>query len=372
MTTTDRANSAGSAGAAGAPDHTLDRPEQTASARVAAVIAGRRARHRRHARATIVLGILVFALFAVALMVGNTFYSPGEVIRVILGETVPGASFTVGDLRLPRAVLAVLTGFGFGIAGVSFQTLLRNPLASPDIIGISAGAGAAAVFGIIVLSLNGPVVSIFALAGAVLTALVIYLLSIKGGFAGTRLILIGIGVAAMLQSLISYMLSRAANWDIQAAMQWLTGSLNNASWERVLPMAIAAAVIVPLMLSQGRALGALQLGDDSASGLGIRVNATRLLFILGAVTLLAFATAATGPIAFVAFMAGPIAARITGPGANLLLPSAFVGAVLVLGSDLIAQFLLGTRYPVGVVTGVLGAPYLIYLLIRTNRSGGSL
>lgn len=339
---------------------------------VAAIVAGRRSRHRRHAVATIVLGAMLVVLFAVALMIGNTFHPLDEVIRVIVGETVPGASFTVGELRLPRAVLAILAGFAFGIAGVSFQTLLRNPLASPDIIGISNGAGAAAVFGIVVLSLNGPVVSLLALVGAIVTAGIIYLLSIKNGFAGTRLILIGIGVAAMLQSVISYMLSRAASWDIQTAMQWLTGSLNNASWERVMPLAIAAAVLMPLLLSQGRALGAMQLGDDSASGLGVRVNTTRLLFILGAVALLAFATAACGPIAFVAFMAGPIAARITGPGANLLLPSAFVGAVLVLGGDLLGQFAFGDRYPVGVITGVLGAPYLIFLLIRTNRSGGSL
>nr|WP_223624348.1 iron chelate uptake ABC transporter family permease subunit [Microbacterium sp. EST19A] len=338
----------------------------------AAIIAGRRARHRQHARASIVLGILTLALFAAALMVGKTFYGPVDVVQVILGQTVPGASFTVGELRLPRAVLAVLAGLSFGIAGVCFQTLLRNPLASPDIIGISDGAGAAAVIGIIVLSLNGPVVSLMALGGALLTAGVIYLLSIKGGFAGTRLILIGIGIAAMLQSVISYLLSRAVQWDIQTAMQWLTGSLNNASWERVIPLAIVVAVIVPVMLLRGRAMGAMQLGDDSASGLGVRVNATRLLFILGAVSLLAFATAATGPIAFVAFMAGPIAARLTGPGANLLLPSAFVGAVLVLGGDMIGQFAFGERYPVGVVTGVLGAPYLIYLLVRTNRSGGSL
>ncbi|WP_136055084.1 iron chelate uptake ABC transporter family permease subunit [Microbacterium sp. K24] len=338
----------------------------------AAIIAGRRARHRKHARASIVLGILTLALFAAALMVGKTFYGPVDVIQVIFGQTVPGASFTVGELRLPRAVLAVLAGLSFGIAGVCFQTLLRNPLASPDIIGISDGAGAAAVIGIIVLSLNGPVVSLLALAGALLTAGAIYLLSIKGGFAGTRLILIGIGIAAMLQSVISYLLSRAAQWDIQTAMQWLTGSLNNASWDRVIPLAIVVAVIVPLMLLRGRAMGAMQLGDDSASGLGVRVNATRLLFILGAVSLLAFATAATGPIAFVAFMAGPIAARLTGPGANLLLPSAFVGSVLVLGGDMIGQFAFGERYPVGVITGVLGAPYLIYLLVRTNRSGGSL
>ncbi|KDA04703.1 ABC transporter permease [Microbacterium sp. CH12i] len=338
----------------------------------AAIIAGRRARHRRHAAASIVLGVLLFALAAVALMVGNTFYTPGEIIRVILGETVPGASFTVGELRLPRTALALLAGFAFGIAGVTFQTLLRNPLASPDIIGISEGASAAAVVGIVVLGVSGPFVSVLALGGALVTAIAIYLLANKGGFAGTRLILIGIGVAAMLQSVVSYVLSRAAQWDIQTAMRWISGSLNNASWDDIVPLAIASILILPFLFAQAQALGMLQLGDDSASGLGVRVSVTRLSFIIGAVALLAFATAATGPIAFVAFMAGPIAARITGPGANLLLPSAFVGAVLVLGGDLIGQFAFEGRYPVGVITGVLGAPYLIYLLIRTNRSGGSL
>jgi iron complex transport system permease protein len=335
-------------------------------------MAGRRARRRRHAVATIVLGVLLIALAAVSLMFGNSFYTPGEIIRVMLGETVPGASFTVGELRLPRMALAILAGFAFGIAGVTFQTLLRNPLASPDIIGITEGASAAAVVAIVVLGLSGPAVSAMALGGALITALAIYLLSNKGGFSGIRLILIGIGVAAMLQSVVSYVLSRAADWDIQMAMRWITGSLNNAAWDDVIPLAIASVIIVPFLFSQARSLGMLQLGDDSASGLGVHVTATRLMFILGAVALLAFATAGTGPIAFVAFMAGPIAARITGPGANLLLPSAFVGAVLVLGGDLIGQFAFDARYPVGVITGVLGAPYLIYLLIRTNRSGGSL
>lgn len=316
--------------------------------------------------------MLLVILASVALMIGHTFYGPGEVLRVILGESVPGASFTVGELRLPRTVLAVLAGAAFGIAGVTFQTMLRNPLASPDIIGISEGASAAAVIGIVVLGADGPFVGLLALGGALLTALVIYLLSYKGGFAGTRLILIGIGVAAMLQSVVSYVLSRAAQWDIQTAMQWLTGSLNNASWDRVGPLVIAMLVVLPVLLAQSRGLGMLRLGDDSAAGLGVRVDATRMLFIVGAVALLAFATAATGPIAFVAFMAGPIAARITGPGANLLVPSALVGAVLVLAADLIGQFAFGARYPVGVITGVLGAPYLIHLLIRTNRQGASL
>ena len=336
------------------------------------VIAGRVARRHRRGAVSIALVLSILIAFAVTLMMGNTFYGPVDVFRVLVGETVPGASFTIGELRLPRATMGLLAGFAFGIAGVTFQTMLRNPLASPDIIGISAGASTAAVFGIIVLSLSETEVSILALMGALATAAAIYLLSNRGGFAGTRLILIGIGVAAMLHAAITYILSRAAAWDLQTAMQWLTGSLNGATWDAVLPLAVTSLVLVPLLLAQGRGLSLLQLGDDAAASLGLRVGRTRVVLILCAVALLAFATAACGPIAFVAFMAGPIAARIVGPGASLLLPAGLVGALLVLVADLVAQFAFGTRYPVGVVTGVLGAPYLVYLLVRVNRSGGSI
>lgn len=339
---------------------------------VQTVIADTRARRRHHRAVLAVLGILILLVFAVTLMIGNSFYGPVEVIRVILGEAVPGASFTVGELRLPRATMGLLAGFAFGIAGITFQTMLRNPLASPDIIGISSGASVAAVFGLIVLSLDETAVSFLALAGALVTAAAIYLLSHRGGFAGTRLILIGIGVAAMLDSAVTYILSRAAAWDLQSAMQWLTGSLNGATWSGVLPLALASAVLVPLVLSQGRGLGMLRLGDDTAASLGVSVTRTRVLLIVSAVALLAFATAACGPIAFVAFMAGPIASRMIGPGTSPLLPAGLVGALLVLVADLIGQFAFDSRCPVGVITGALGAPYLVYLLIRINRSGGSL
>lgn len=346
---------------------TLDTPVS-----VQAVITGRRRRSRRRAAVTLILAVAVLAVFIVSLMVGKTFYGLGEIVRVILGETVPGASFTVGELRLPRAVLAILSGFAFGIAGVTFQTMLRNPLAAPDIIGISSGASVAAVFGIVILSWNETLVSALAVAGALATAIAIYLLSNKGGFAGTRLILIGIGVAAMLDAGVTYILSRAAAWDLQSAMRWLTGSLNGATWAGALPLALASVLLIPTLLAKGRDLGTLRLGDDLAASLGVRVQGTRVVIIVAAVVLLAFATAATGPIAFVAFMAGPISARIVGPGGSLLLPAGLVGALLVQLSDLLGQFAFDSRYPVGVVTGVLGAPYLIYLLIRTNRSGGSL
>lgn len=337
-----------------------------------AVTRGRVRRGRRRQAVLTVLGTAVVVMAAVSLMVGQTFYPPGDVLRVILGETVPGASFTVGELRLPRTVLALATGLCFGMGGVTFQTMMRNPLASPDIIGISSAASAAAAFGIIVLNLGETGVSVFAIVAALGVAVIIYVLSFKDGVAGTRLVLIGIGIAAMLNSATSYILNQAGQWDLQAATRWLNGSLNGSTWDETVPVLIALAGFGPVLLSQARNLTMLQLGDDTAAALGTRLERTRLVSIVAAVGLIAFATSATGPIAFVAFLAGPIAARLVGPGGSLLMPSALVGALLVLVADFLGQFAFDTRFPVGVITGVLGAPYLIYLLVRTNRAGGSL
>jgi iron complex transport system permease protein len=342
------------------------------TATLTAVSTGRARRARSRAALTGVLAVVVLALVATSLMVGQTFYGPGEVARVILGQNVAGASFTVGELRLPRTSLALLAGLAFGLAGVTFQTMLHNPLASPDIIGISSGASAAAVVSIVVLRLDETLVSVVAIVAALLTALVIYLLAYKDGMAGTRLILVGIGISAMLDSVVAYVIVRAATWDLQTAMRWLTGSVNGAVWSTVTPLAVAAAVLGPVLLAQARPLRLMQHGDDAAAALGVRVERTRIVSILAAVGLVAFATAAAGPIAFVAFLAGPIAARIVGPGTSLMVPAALVGATLVLGADLVGQYAAANRYPVGVITGVLGAPYLVYLLVRTNRAGGSL
>lgn len=338
------------------------------------VIARGRVRRMRHWRTVVaVLTVLVLIAFSLSLMVGSTFYPPDEVLRVILGERVPGASFTVGVLRLPRACLAVLTGFAFGMAGVMFQTMLRNALASPDVIGISSGASAAAVYAIVLLQIrSAATVSALAIAAALGTAGFIYLLAARDGVVGARLVLVGIGVAAMLKSVVLYVLVRASNWDLPTVMRWLTGSLNGASWRQVIPVALAVAVFVPLLLLQARNLDLLRLGNDTASALGVRVERTRILAIIAATALIAFATAAVGPVAFVAFLSGPIAARIVGTTGSLLVPSGLVGAALVLVADLIGQYAFGTRYPVGVITGALGAPYLVYLLVRINRAGGSL
>ncbi|MEU4834888.1 iron ABC transporter permease [Streptosporangium sp. NPDC023615] len=336
------------------------------------VAQGRRRRASRRRVVVMTLAVLVVAGFLVTLMAGQTFYPLGDVVRVVLGEQVPGASFTVGRLRLPRAVLAVAAGLCFGLGGVTFQTMLRNPLASPDIIGISWAASAAAAIAIVSLSLERAQVSFLAIVSALAVALLVYTLAFRDGVVGTRLILIGIGIAAMLESITSYVLSQAADWDLQEALRWLTGSLNGTAWEQVVPVVVALAVLAPVLLSQGRDLSAMQLGDDTASALGVRVERTRITVIVAAVGLIAFATSAAGPIAFVAFLSGPIAARLVGANGSLLVPAGLVGALLVLVADFTGQFAFDIRYPVGVVTGVLGAPYLVYLIVRTHRAGGSL
>ncbi len=336
------------------------------------LVLNRRARDSRRRIVITILSMILIAASAVTLMVGQSFTSPADVIRVLMGEEIPGVTFTVGQLRLPRALLSLLAGMSFGLGGVAFQIMLRNPLASPDIIGISSGASAAAVFAIVVLEMSGPLVSVFAVTAGLGVALVVYLLALRNGAAGTRLILVGIGVSAMLESIIAYVLSVAPAWSLQEAMRWLTGSVNGAKMAQLLPLSIALLLFGGLLVSRARDLEALRLGDDAAAALGVSVGRTRVLVIIAAVGMIAFATAVCGPIAFVAFLAGPIAARIIGNNGSLLIPATLIGAVLVLVGDFCGQFLLPGRYPVGVVTGALGAPYLIYLIVRVNRSGASL
>ncbi|WP_413228810.1 FecCD family ABC transporter permease [Agrobacterium rubi] len=339
---------------------------------VHSIVESRNKHGRKRLRVMAILVTLLIAVFSLTLVLGQSFTPPVDVMRVLLGENVAGAGFTVGQLRLPRALLSILAGLSFGLGGVAFQIMLRNPLASPDIIGISSGASAAAVFAIVVLSLKGPIVSVFAVGAGLGVALSVYGLSSRNGVAGTRLILVGIGVSAMLESIIAYILSTAPAWNLQEAMRWLTGSVNGAQLSQVLPLLLGLIVFGSLLLSRQRDLEALRLGDDTAAALGVRVGVTRVLVITAAVGMIAFATAITGPIAFVAFLSGPIAARIVGSHGSLLVPAALIGALLVLAGDYAGQLLLPSRYPVGVVTGALGAPYLIFLIIRANRSGGSL
>lgn len=329
----------------------------------------RRSRRQQRAVFWMIAATLLAAGFVATLLLGQRSYALGTLVEVLAGAEIPGASFTIWDLRLPRAVLALLSGAAFGLGGAAFQTLLRNPLASPDIIGISAGASAAAVFSIVILGVSGPAVSLSAVAAGLGVALLIYLLAWRDEVTGARLILVGIGLSAMLQSLVAFTLSRAPAWSLQEALRWLAGSLNGATLDQAWPLGLGLLLCGGVLVWCLHDLEAMRLGEDAAAGLGVRTGLTRLAVVLAGVGLVATATAAVGPVSFVAFLSGPIAARLTGRAGPVLMPAAAVGALLVLCCDFAGQFLLPARYPVGIVTGVLGAPYLVYLILRENRKG---
>ncbi|WP_371818308.1 FecCD family ABC transporter permease [Pseudarthrobacter sp. C4D7] len=330
---------------------------------------------------TAVLAAAVVILFFASVLLGSYTVTVPDFFTIVAnhltgGAKIPGASFIVMENKLPRAVIGTMIGIAFGVAGALFQTMLRNPLASPDVIGISSGASAAAVVAIVVFGASGAAVSGAALAGALAVAALIYAISRgaggtgRGNAAGNRLVLAGVGIAAALQAVVSFLMTRA---DIRTAadvLVWLNGSLNSATWDRAGILFPALAVLVPAAALIAGPLRILELGDDAAAGLGVRVNNVRLALVIVAVSLAAVATAAAGPVSFVAFLAGPIARRFTGKAS--LPASAMVGALIVLAADYFAANLApllldGTVLPVGVVTGALGAPFLLWLLVTANR-----
>jgi iron complex transport system permease protein len=335
------------------------------------IMAGRRQRRRRWVLVTVVLAVLSCALCMAMLLLGSTIYPVKDVIRTLTGEQIKGVSFAVNTIRLPRMLAGLFAGFAFGVAGSTFQTMLRNPLANPNVIGITSGSSAAAVFCITVLHTSGAVVSVASVIAGLATVLVIYVCSRGSSFAVGRLILVGIGVQAMLDAIISYLLLIGAQQDIPAALRWLSGSLNGSQMHELPPLVITVLICAPIIILLGKHLTVLELGEQSATSLGVNTDKTRIMLIVSSVCMIALATATTGPIAFVAFLSGPIAKRLVGVGFSFsnVLPSGLVGVILVLAGDLIGQFAFAVRYPVGIMTGILGAPYLIFLLIRMNRKG---
>jgi iron complex transport system permease protein len=329
------------------------------------------ARVRRRARVVALgLAVLAAALLLLALSVGTAVVSLPDVLSTLAGQGSRATDYIVLERRLPRALVALLVGTAFGLSGAVLQNLLGNPLASPDVIGVSAGAGTAAVTAIVVFGAAGPAVALAALLGALLTAALMYVLAWRDGVTGYRLVLVGIGLAAILLSITSYFMSRSQVTSAQDALVWLTGSLNGSGTDELIPLAIAVAVLVPATAIAARPLDLLAFGDDTAAGLGVDVQRTRLALLVCAVALAGTATAAAGPISFVALLAAPIGRRLARDGGPALLPSALTGAVIVLAADFAAQHTPGLpQVPVGVLTGAIGAPYLLFLLARMNRGG---
>ena len=323
-------------------------------------------RHRRYRRRSVVslilLSVLVLGVLA-SLAFGQFVIPMADVVPGLFGQGKRSIVFVLQTLRLPRTLAAVLVGAALAVSGSIFQVLTRNPLASPDILGITGAAGLGAAYAILVLSVSGPSVALCAGLAALVAAGLIYWLSWRRGTNGYRLILVGIGIAAIATALTSWLLTQRQALEAERALIWITGSLNDVSTPELSCLAIVCAVgfvIVPLVQ---RRLNTLEFGDQTATALGARPETTRAVAVLIAVALAAAAVAVAGPVTFIALVAPPIARRLVRTPGVVPLVSALVGALLVLGSDTAAHDLLANQ-PVGVVTGIVGAPYLIFLLTR--------
>ncbi|WP_413452680.1 iron chelate uptake ABC transporter family permease subunit [Georgenia phoenicis] len=328
----------------------------------------RRTRRRRTVVVCALLAAAVLALAWLSLVWDGHTADTVDYFGGLLGLGEGGGEFTIGRLRLPRTVLAMLVGAAFGIAGAIFQSVLGNPLASPDILGVSGGASFAAAFAILALGLTGAAVGLAAFLGATAVAAAIYLLAWRDGVTGFRFVLIGVAFAFLVTGAINYLLTRSEVNDVRTTLVWLVGSLGTPPWADVAVLAVALVLLLPLVVGVARQLRVLGLGDEAAAGLGVRVERTRLLALGLAVALTASATAFAGPVAFVAFVSAPIARRLLPDGGTALGPAALVGAVVVLAAELVAQHLIPSlEVPVGIVTGAVGAAYLLWLLATSDR-----
>ncbi|AQZ65069.1 ABC-type Fe3+-siderophore transport system, permease 2 component [[Actinomadura] parvosata subsp. kistnae] len=320
-------------------------------------------------RALLVSVILVaigFAVTVAALSTGEFTVPVPDIISAIFGQGPPVAELIVGKLRAPRVVTGLLVGAAFGLSGAIFQSLTRNPLGSPDFIGFTAGASTG---GILAVVAGGSAMTIAggALAGCVVTAVLVYALAYRGGVQGYRLVLVGIGANALLLAVNSYLLTRANINDAANAGAWLTGSLSGRGWDHAVPVALALLVLLPLCAFIARPMRMMEMGDDAAKAMGIKVEAVRAVAVTAGVLLAGVATAAAGPVVFVALAAPQLARRLTRSPGVTLASSALMGAVLLTAADLAAQRVLApTQLPVGVLTAAIGGTYLV-LLLRKDR-----
>jgi iron complex transport system permease protein len=326
---------------------------------------------------------LAIVIALISLSVGTTKLPIADVVEVLLGGGRRGTRLVVLELRLPRVATGLLVGIAFAVSGALLQTLSRNPLASPDIVGVNSGASAGAVAVIVLAGTGGGNISgaaakvgipLAAVLGGLIATLIVGALSVRRGVVDAgRVVLIGVGVAAAANSMVAWMLVIGDVNDAGRAAAWLAGSLNARAWSDVIPVLIAVVLLLPVAMMFNRDLSALVLGDDVASSLGVRVARIRLALLVIATVLAAMATAGAGPIAFVALVAPQIAQRLTRMERPPLLATAMLGALFVVLADLLArnglQWLRVGPYelPVGVVTAACGAPYLLHLIGRQQK-----
>lgn len=322
---------------------------------------------------TIVLLVAVVLAMTLALTLGDYSISAWQAIQALFGGgSDPLATYFVQDQRAPRVIAGVLVGAALGASGCIFQSLSANPLGSPDIIGFTIGAASGAIIQITVFDGGLVATALGALLGGFGTAMIVYFLAYRQGLNGYRLVLVGVGVAAILQGLNSLLIVRASLSAAQNAAQWLSGSLNATMWPETGLLALAMLLLLPCAIGLGRPLSIMASGDELATSLGVRVERRRLELVIVGVALVSVATAVAGPIAFVALAAPQLARGLLGNRSLGMFPAAVMGALLVVSSDVIAQRIFApTQLPVGVVTGTLGGIYLVGLLaVQARRSGG--
>ncbi|NRN29316.1 FecCD family ABC transporter permease [Photorhabdus heterorhabditis] len=317
---------------------------------------------------TMLLLIMVLAVFSMT--IGKFNITIEQIISTFWGAGSGTVSEKIiMDIRLPRVLTAIFVGAALGVSGAVFQSISRNALGSPDVIGFTTGAATGAIIQIVLFDNNAAQVAIAAIVGGVLTAAVVYLLSLKSGsIGGYRLILTGIGVGSVLTALNGLLLVKGNLDNTVMANLWLAGSLNARTWGHVFPVLTGVVLLVPLVLFTARKLNIIEMGDDIASQLGIKVERVRLIMIFCAVVLAALATGAAGPIAFVALAAPQLVVRLTRSRNMPVISAALMGACLLLAADLFTQLLpLKAAVPIGLMTGLVGGVYLIWLLTRSRQ-----
>ncbi len=326
----------------------------------------------RALRVTLCLLGVCFVAAVLSTGTGSQFISPANVLKAIFGYAPPMEQMIVDKLRLPRIVIAMLVGAALAAAGAILQGVIRNPLASPDVIGVTEGASLGAVLFIFIFtgSVSVHYMPIFAIAGAFVITALLYLLAWKGGVTPLRLVLIGIGISAAIKS-VSYMLIISGPLQLaDRSITFMAGSIYGMSWDKdVLTLLPWVAVLLPLTWLQARKVDIQALGDELASSAGASVQRQRLLLIGLSVALAGAAIAIGGAIGFIGLMAPHMARKLVGPSfANVLPVSALIGAILLLVADLVARTAFLPRdVPAGVLTAAIGAPFFLYLLYR-NRS----
>ncbi|GGM61799.1 FecCD family ABC transporter permease [Microbacterium saperdae] len=326
----------------------------------------RRRDRTRSALVCLVLSVAILAFAAAEILAGSADIALDDMIPAAFGQGEGLAAYVVFETRVPRALVALLSGALFGLAGHLYQRLVGNVLATPDILGISAGASAAAT-AVLTLGAVGIGVQVSAVVGAVGVAALVFLLSWHRGVSPYRLVLVGIGIGACASAVTTYLVTRADEMSVERALRWMIGSLSGADWAGVWVLLLTLAVGAVLLLFASRGLRTFALGDDLAAALGTRVSRLRFGSLLLGAGLAAVATSITGPIGFVALVAGPLAARLV-RRTDAAVAAALVGAVIVVAADLIAQtapFI--SPVPTGSITAVIGAPALIYLLVHGRR-----